>query len=421
MKNFPHQFNDLEKLLGALVIARKIINADNPLTDENFGIQLTREGIYTYRRKDLSIEEYFEIEQKKPPSNRGYLTVSRDIRRFFELLGFITVFPDKKAKLNPSAKELLGTKSPNIQRELWKNAMLQLGLEGVEGEISHPYRILLRFVTKFPGIETSKLMLALEALNDSEDEFERIGMLARLDLNQIIEKTGTSSSQAANAVKILPGIAEQLGDIIRKFNKAFPVGYIVVTEDEISTDEESDITKKDRISFREVTSEDIAKEPTTSPGSSLSIDLAYAIKTRQRRLVEHQEIVRLLAILNEKCGFQLFEGRFDCLGIKSDSALLYEVKTILESAIDQEKQVVKGVGQLKYYKFSIVGKQMGISNIKELLVFSGKPNIELIEFCTAENVAVIWKEGESFLISNVTTGKDEQFIPDRFLKEEKRS
>ena len=207
MKNFPHQFNDIEKLFGALEVAKQLIDNDIALTDENFGEQLTRNGIYTYRDRALSIDEFLAREQEKPAASRGYLTVSRDIRRFFELLGFITVFPDKKAKLSPAAKQLLGTESADLRKELWKNSMLQLGLEGTAGEISHPYRILLKLVNTIPGIDTPKLMLALEADNDSEEEFERICILAQLSIAEIIQETGTSAAMAANAVKILPGIA----------------------------------------------------------------------------------------------------------------------------------------------------------------------------------------------------------------------
>ncbi|MFA5015338.1 MAG: hypothetical protein WC549_07350 [Actinomycetota bacterium] len=416
MKNFPHQFNDVKKLFKALALAGQLISNDTRLTDENFGKQLTVEGIYTYRDKNLAIDEYLAIEQKKPVAARGHLTVARDIRRFFELLGFITVFPDKKAKLNPAAKQLLNAKSEEFQRELWKNAMLQLSLESTDGEVSHPYRILLRIINTFPGIETPKLMLALEAKNDSEEEFERIIALAQLSFDKIIQKTGTSVSMALNAVKIIPGIAEQLKDIERISNKVYPIGHIIVTEDEITTEEESDVPRKERAIFRQVTSEDIAKDPAINVVSSVSIDLSNAIKTRQNRLIKHQEIIRLLAILNEKCGFKLYEGKFDCLGIKGDVALLYEVKTILETAIDQEKQIVKGVGQLKYYKFSIVKKQMRISNIKEILVFSRKPDTRLIEFCTAENVAVIWRDGDSFQIFNILRGDYNNFSPEKLLR-----
>ena len=85
MKNFPHQFNDLEKLFNALAIAKQLIDNHTPLTDENFGEQLTREGIYTYRGKALSIDQFLQKEKQKPKGSRGYLTVSRDIRRFFRI------------------------------------------------------------------------------------------------------------------------------------------------------------------------------------------------------------------------------------------------------------------------------------------------------------------------------------------------
>lgn len=413
MKNFPHQFNDLEKLFNALAVARKLIINQTPLTDENFGEQLTREGIYTYRDKSLSIDEFLAKEQEKPASNRGYLTVSRDIRRFFELLGFITVFHDKTAKLSPAANQLLLTKSENDRREVWKNALLQLGLEGTDGEVSHPYRILLKLVNTFQGIETPKLMLALEAENDSEEEFERISNLAQLPIEQIIADTGTTESMAANAVKILPGIAEQLGDIERVNSRVYPIGQLVITEDEITTEEQP--TRKVKATYRETDLEGIAKDPNLNAVTSVSIDLAEAIRIRQRRLAEHQEIVRLLAELNAKQGFKLYEGKFDCLAIKGDKALLYEVKTILPTASDEEKQTVKGVGQLKYYKFSIVHNEMGYSKIKELLVFSSKPDIGIIEFCSAENILVVWRDGEAFQIYNKGNNVDEVFNPNGLI------
>src|ERR1035438_9593519 len=95
MKNFPHQFNDLNKLFDALSVVKQLIRNQTPLTDDNFGEQLTQKGIYTYRDTTLSIAQYLAKEKLKPVANRGYLTVSRDIRRFFELLGFISVYPDK--------------------------------------------------------------------------------------------------------------------------------------------------------------------------------------------------------------------------------------------------------------------------------------------------------------------------------------
>lgn len=413
MKNFPHQFNDLTKLYNALAVVRQLVRDQMPLTDDNFGRQLTISGIYTYRNRELSIEEFLASEQQKPAANRGYLTVARDIRRFFELLGFITVFPDRNVRLSPAANQLLRTASADIRKELWKNSLLQLGLEGTDGEVSHPYRILLKIVNTFPGIDTPKLMLALEAENDSEEEFERISNLAQRTIEQIIADIGTTPAMAANAVKILPGIAEQLGDIERRSNRTYPIGQLVITEDEITTEEQPE--RRPRADFRETNAGEIARDPNLNIITSVTVDYSEAIRIRQRRLAEHQEIVRLLATINENYGFRLYEGKFDCLAIKNDTALLFEVKTILASASDEEKQTVKGVGQLKYYKYSIVHRQMGYTDIKEVIVFSSRPATGIIEFCSAENISVIWRVGDAFQIYNISTNADEVFNPDNLL------
>lgn len=414
MKNFPHPINNLDKLLEALRIA-KIHFADTnaPLTDSDFGEHILRSGLRSYRNRNLSLDEYLAQQRTLRPPNRSYETTPRDLRFFFKLLGFIISNPDQTIQISPNAIQLLYETSDSRRLLLWKNAFLYLGLVGTDGEVSHPYRILLKIVNTFPGIETSKLMLSLEAENDSDEEFERITNLSQLTIEQIINETGTTASMAADALKILPGIAEQLGDIERVHNNSYPVGQLVITEDEIATEERPN--RRARADFRETNSAEIARDPNLSIISTVSIDLAEAIRIRQKRLAEHQEIVRLLAIINERCGFNLFEGKFDCLAIKGESSILYEVKTILKSTTDTEKQTVKGVGQLKYYKYSIVNRQMGLTNIKEVLVFSRKPNIGIIEFCSTENIVVIWRDGETFQSYNIQTQTDYLFNPDNLL------
>jgi hypothetical protein len=58
---------------------------------------------------------------------------------------------------------------------------------------------------------------------------------------------------------------------------------------------------------------------------------------------------------------------------------------------------------------------MGLSDIREVLVFSKKPDTRLIEFCTSENIAVIWRDGNSFQIFTIQTGRDDGFDPDGLL------
>lgn len=155
----------------------------------------TAKRFSSYRDKTLSVDQFLQREKQKPKANRGYLTVSRDIRRFLELLGFIIVLDgDKNSRVTTSGKQLLTATSDEQVRYLWENALLQLGLEGTDGEISHPYRILLKIINTYPGIETPKLMLVLEAENDTEEEFERISALAKLSIDEIIKETGTSAA-----------------------------------------------------------------------------------------------------------------------------------------------------------------------------------------------------------------------------------
>ena len=392
MKNFPHQFNNLEKLFDSLKVLQVLILTDQEVTDEIFGEKLTREGIYTYRDKSLSIDEFIEEQKLKPQSDRGYLTVARDTRRFFELLNFLKILEGKKGELSPNAMQLLNSQSEEDKIEIWRDSFLQLVLASEEG-VSHPYRILLKLTKTLPGIDTSKLMLALEANDDSDEEYNRMLTLAGYNLQEILNETGTSEAMARNAVKILPGIAEQLGDIIRQNNKAYPSSQIIITEDEISTDV-AEIVKSQReyTPYRAISADNIAKDPTFNTPISMSIDLSESIKTRQARSSEHQRIVRALAQLFENKGFNLFEGKFDCLAKKhgQENALLFEVKTIKDDISDQEKQTVKAVGQLKFYKHSIVQGLMKISSVQEFIVYSQKPNELFIEFCNAEGIKVLW-------------------------------
>ena len=91
--------------------------------------------------------------------------------------------------------------------------MLALALPDQHGRVSHPYRILLRLVSDNPGIEIRKLMLAFEARDDSAAEYERVTDLIGMDFLALRQAIGVEQASAANAVKILPSIAVQVGDI----------------------------------------------------------------------------------------------------------------------------------------------------------------------------------------------------------------
>ena len=418
MKNIPHQFNSIDKYYSALETVKQLIEEETPLRDENLGEQLLRNGVINPGRAGQSIEEYLEEQSHKTPSNRGYYTAARETIKFFKLIGFLVVYENKSGELTPRAIQLLLVSNPNARKILWRDSFMQFGVEGVDGEISHPYRILLKLTQDKPGIETSKLMLALEAENDSQEEYERILTLSELEFNSILDGLNISEHQARNAVKILPSFAVQVGDIRKQGNYTYPIGHISITEDEISTEIPEESTNRDGVpysQFRQVTSEDIARDPVFNNVSSVSIDLTESIRIRQNRLAQHQEIVRQLGLLCDENGFALYEGKFDCLSIFEDKAIVFEVKTILDTMSDQEKQTIKGVGQLKYYKFSIVRKQMGYENTKEVLVYSQKPKSSLIEFCNSENISISWLENGQFKIYDSESNSDIDFEPINFI------
>ena len=150
MKNFPHQFNDLDKLSGALQCLKELVVNNRPITDGVFGELLTRSEIYTYRDKSLSIDEFLALELKKLVANRGYLTVARDIRRLFELLGFLRLNAEKQGELSPNALLLTAPQDHSVKINIWRESFLNLCLEA-DSEISHPYRILLKLAQDAPG------------------------------------------------------------------------------------------------------------------------------------------------------------------------------------------------------------------------------------------------------------------------------
>lgn len=418
MKNIPHQFVQIDKFYRALVTVKDLIEEEIPLRDENLGERLLRNLVIFPNTPEQTIEEYLAEQSEKTPANRGYYTAGRETRRFFELLGLLTVADDKSAYLSPFAILLLSTESENIRLTLWRDSLLRMGVEGNDGEISHPYRILLKLAQDNPGLETRKLMLALDAENDSIEEYLRVLNLSNSTFEEIREELNLTIHKARNAVKILPSLAEQLGDIERRGNNTYPVGQIIVTEDEISTEIPTGATNPDGIlysQYRNVTSDTIAIDPIFNTISSVSIDYTESIRIRQERLAEHQQIVRQLGLFCEEREFELYEGKFDCLSTLGETALVFEIKTILSSMSDQEKQTIKGVGQLKYYKYSIVNRQMEYVDIKEFLVYSQKPQDSLIEFCSAENIKVVWLQDEVFKIYDTVSNEDVDFEPLNFV------
>jgi hypothetical protein len=392
MKNFPHQVNDLGKLSRALKVVSELIEEQEEVEDdESFGEALTRAKVYTYRKKDLSIQQFLQAEKKKPRASRGSETAARDIRRFLTLAGLIKADDDgENFKLTARGKELLES-DEETQSQHWREALLNLALVDNNGNLSHPYRVLLRLLEEVPDIETGKLMLALEARDDTEEEFQRLLSFTAKDLETIRNELGFTESNARNAVKILPGIARQLGDLASGDSGVKPNPRPVVTEEGIAPPGPPPNPKPIAID-----AEDIGKDPAFGAGGESLVDLGAANETRKQRTLVHQKAVRSLAKMLEEDGYDLFEHPFDCLAAQDGrSTLLIEVKTLDGSPSDERQQAARALGQLSAYAYFNIPKKLKKGELQLVAAFTQRPMQATIDFLKHNDIHVIWlEEGE---------------------------
>ena len=218
MKNFPHQINDIPKLVAALEVYKDLITKGSDTSDDGvFGYALATALVYKFRNQPdespAAIAARIKLEKQKTAQNQGARTAARDIRRFFDLARFI----DNQG-ITQTGENILAagnnTKDPVVQH-LWRNAMLEVALPSTYAPTtneSHPYQVLLNIVKERPNLNRDRLALALEAEDDSSNELQRILQIA--DSPNWIELISCSEAQRRNAVKILPAIARQIGDII---------------------------------------------------------------------------------------------------------------------------------------------------------------------------------------------------------------
>lgn len=214
MKNFPHQINEISKLVAALGVYKELLEKGaDPADDGIFGYALATALVYRFRNQsDVSpaaLADRIEREKQKQAQNQGARTAARDIRRLFELSHFID--PHGITQMGQNILDAgSDTKNPIVQH-LWRNAMQDIVISSSTGQKSHPYQVLLNIVKARPQISGDKLALALEAEDDSSQELQRVLRIA--DSQNWIDLINCSPSQRRNAIKILPSIARQIGDI----------------------------------------------------------------------------------------------------------------------------------------------------------------------------------------------------------------
>jgi hypothetical protein len=299
-----------------------------------------------------------------------------------------------------------------LRNALWRETMFQLELGPPDQPVSHPYRIMLRLVSDFPGIERRNLLLALEASDDSREEYLRISALAPLTVDEIRSALNITEYVAANAVKILPSIAVRVGDIVLVGTKIYLKRKLLSSEDEIVDDAVEDASPVEPTS---VTAETISPIPNFGESSVGSFDLANAIATRKARTVVHHNTVTSVAGQLTSFGYTLHANPYDCLGFKtSTGGVLVEVKTLDGSSPDERRQSAKALGQLRGYRFFNVHPQLKLPRLAEVVAYSHPPSSDTREFLKDNSVCTAWPDNDQWFAADLS-GNIANFCPDGLL------
>ena len=401
MKGFPNQVTSINKLTTALGILSNIIDAGGQHDDDSFGEALLRGGVINPGSGYADVDAYLQATRLKSPSNQSHRTSARGLKEFLNKAD-LTHISAEMFNLTAAGRHLLevfGTNDVDSLNSEWKMVARNIWAIDSEGNISHPYRVMLRLLTARPGTPRAYCALALEAKDDSETELQRILALRDLDDEEGIRNSiGITKSNWDNAKKILPSIAEQISDVARGLDGLFVVdaGLRIDLADRESTE---------RVTARRVTAQTIAAlkvaddsdevEPMKEPDL---VSLADAIAKRADRSFRHNVLVRRFAGELTDAGVELWEGLFDCLAVNQTAVVLAEIKTLDGSVLDEVHQVRNAVAQLLYYERLAMPTEvlaMDLPLIK-VAVFDSMPSQVHLRWIDDLDIRVVWSQGGSF-------------------------
>lgn len=398
MKNFPHQFNQIDRLVDALRVFARIAAEEQDLgNDTTVGRALAQDGVYRFRDKSVSLAENLEREAGKPRQSRGTETCARDLRRLFGYLGLLS---DDGSRLSERGQELADAADDTARDEILRNALREMALaDDDDGRVSHPYRLLLRLVEARPGIPGELLGLCLEADDDSQEEFDRL--LSIIDeeyvtWTDVYQSLGISDHMARNSIKVLPPIARQLGDIVVDEFGGHHLGDDVQGEPAPANVHEFTRTHQQRHP-RPVTSDEIARwkrsdtDPDEAPPPSDPAAVASAIEVRADRTDRHNRLVREFAQELELAGLDLMEFPFDCLGLYEGISILCEMKSLDGSPEDERTRVRTCLAQLLYYEQFDLPVAINRATMKKAAVFEGPISTAHQAFLELHDCVVIWR------------------------------
>ena len=428
LKGFPNQIADFSKLAKTMKIISDLLDEKlNPSDDGILGEALVRFGIAGAGHRPIPIEKYLLQMANKPKSNQSHRTMARGLRELFSDMRLIHIHPDEDLSITDDGKMVASFSDQPITDKIlakWRQFIVRICRGNTPGNTSHPYQVLLRLVSRSPGISRAKCALALEAKDDSEQELERILALSRLSEEDIIKQINTSKSNWDNGKKILPRFAEQLNDVRKENGLFFPIelpgnGNLTEIDGEFnSTAINKSISRS--ISTTKTTADIIAKTGLIEPdeaddGDALAVD-PVAVKRRKEiikaRTKRHNALVRRIAKILELHGASLFENPYDCLGILPKILYLVEVKSLDGTDSDEMHRVRDALGQLLYYEAFLPVEHINNRTIVKIAFFESKITNTHIQLLRRADIIPIWMSGDA-----LTTGiKENDLLYPEFLR-----
>lgn len=410
LRNFPHQINQLDKIHASLGCMAELLEAgSNPMDDGDLGFACARKGVYKFRGlaspRPAELEARIRQERRKDSSDQGPRTFARDLRRTMELMGLVTI-QDGALELTPVGQRLLEFQEGSTEdeyRAIWRDAVLRITLPATR---THPLPLrpaplILRLVADSSDIEKARLAVAFEAKANTEREYQRIKRLARTrDFAAVLRRIGATAFKAANAVKIIPALLEQLGllEIEQGVCKITPQGTAILRNETGVI-----ISRPPRRPGRRPTRRRRTRPlgPTINNPEDVEIPSATgrrvpdpetmerALDLLETRTRQHQQLLRKLVSKLRNCtDTSATRDRYDLFAKSSirDEALLFEAKTGGKTI----QQARLALGQLCQYEFFDIRPHIGSqTRLLRVVVFDQEPGQDVRNFLEAFEVLVV--------------------------------
>ncbi len=413
MKGFPNQVADLGKLAKAMNCIARLVDAGKQAKDDGvLGKELVRARIAGTGHTPTPVGVYIRSQLGKRKSDQSFRTTARGLRELFRILGFINNARDKVlvTELGRRAAAFADSPLSGQQISFWRGAIGNMSHDGGHGEESHPYQVLLRLIARKPGIVKPKCALALEAKNDSPEELARIVALVDLPEGEIRRTLGVTESNWANAVKVLPKLAEQLRDIVRTGHRGhyrYQIADAPGQEDAAAGAAAAPAAGAPRRAApraprtsRSVTPDTIGQAGTAETFDEVDVrtlaNPAATARARRDRLRRHNLMVKKLAARLAAAHVHLFEDPFDILGIVTEIGIMVEAKTLDGTVDDERARVREALAQLLYYPAFLVSPVVSEDVIKKVACFERRISDAHLRWLNDNNIAVIWQDGDGF-------------------------